>query len=152
MQIERLEIERFGGLEEVTIAGLGRGVQVLHGTNEIGKTSLLEFVRAIFFGFEGLFRRGVLDPQRPCSGRLVVAIGRGPRGDRDRHRFLLSGGTKGRGSRASPGPVTRTASSGSEATRATSSPSNGSMTTATPNRKSTCRISSAISTRRPSPM
>ena len=89
MHIERLEIERFGGLENVTIDGLDRGVQVLHGTNEIGKTSLLEFVRAIFFGFEGLFRRGVLDPQRPCSGRLVVAIGRGPRGDRERHRFLI---------------------------------------------------------------
>lgn len=89
MHIERLEIERFGGLEEVTVDGLGRGVQVLHGTNEIGKTSLLEFVRAIFFGFEGLFRRGVLDPQRPCSGRLVVAIGRGPRGDREQHRFLI---------------------------------------------------------------
>ena len=89
MHIERLEIERFGGLEDVTIDGLGRSVQVLHGTNEIGKTSLLEFVRAIFFGFEGLFRRGVLDPQRPCSGRLVVAIGRGPRGDRERHRFLI---------------------------------------------------------------
>ena len=79
MHIERLEIETFGGLVQVTIADLGRGVQVLHGTNEVGKTSLLEFVRAIFFGFEGLFRRGVLDPQVPCSGRLVVAIGRGPR-------------------------------------------------------------------------
>ena len=89
MHIERLEIEQFGGLEGVTIDGLGRGVQVLHGTNEIGKTSLLEFVRAIFFGFEGLFRRGVLDPQHPCSGRLVVTIGRGPRGDRERHRFLI---------------------------------------------------------------
>ncbi len=89
MHIERLEIEQFGGLEDVTIDGLGRGVQVLHGTNEIGKTSLLEFVRAIFFGFEGLFRRGVLDPQRPCSGRLVVTIGRGPRGERERHRFLI---------------------------------------------------------------
>lgn len=89
MHIERLEIEQFGGLEDVTIDGLGRGVQVLHGTNEIGKTSLLEFVRAIFFGFEGLFRRGVLDPQHPCSGRLVVTIGRGPRGDRERHRFLI---------------------------------------------------------------
>ncbi len=89
MHIERLEIEQFGGLEDVTIDGLGQGVQVLHGTNEIGKTSLLEFVRAIFFGFEGLFRRGVLDPQRPCSGRLVVTIGRGPRGDRERHRFLI---------------------------------------------------------------
>jgi uncharacterized protein YhaN len=89
MHIERLEIETFGGLVQVTIADLGRGVQVLHGTNEVGKTSLLEFVRAIFFGFEGLFRRGVLDPQVPCSGRLVVAIGRGPRGDREQHRFSI---------------------------------------------------------------
>ena len=87
MHIERLEIESFGGLTQVAIADLGRGVQVFHGTNEIGKTSLLEFVRAIFFGFEGLFRRGVLDPQVPCSGRLVVVIGRGPRGDREQHRF-----------------------------------------------------------------
>lgn len=89
MHIERLEIEAFGGLNQVAIADLSRGVQVLHGTNEVGKTSLLEFVRAIFFGFEGLFRRGVLDPQVPCSGRLVVVIGRGPRGDREQHRFKI---------------------------------------------------------------
>ena len=75
MFIERIDIERFGSLRNVTIEGLGPGVQVLHGTNETGKTSLLEFVRAVFFGFEGLFRRGVLDPQRPCAGRLVVVAG-----------------------------------------------------------------------------
>ena len=108
MHIERLEIEQFGGLEDVTIDGLGRGVQVLHGTNEIGKTSLLEFVRAIFFGFEGLFRRGVLDPQHPCSGRLVVTIGRGPRGDREhepaRLRRAAAPGPHlhGRGQRGAP--------------------------------------------------
>ena len=101
MHIERLEIETFGGLVQVTIADLGRGVQVLHGTNEVGKTSLLEFVRAIFFGFEGLFRRGVLDPQVPCSGRLVVAIGRGPRGDREQHRFSIERRHEGRRGEAS---------------------------------------------------
>jgi len=75
MHIESIHIERSGSLTNVTIDRLGPGVQVLHGTNETGKTSLLEFVRAMFFGFEGLFRRGVLDPQRPCAGRLIVGTG-----------------------------------------------------------------------------
>jgi hypothetical protein len=75
MHIETIHIERSGSLHGVTIDQLGPGVQVLHGTNETGKTSLLEFLRAMFFGFEGLFRRGVLDPQLPCAGRLVVHTG-----------------------------------------------------------------------------
>jgi len=75
MIIERIEIDRFGGLGDVTIDGLGGGVEVLHGTNETGKTSLLEFVRGVFFGFGNLFRRGVLDPHRPCGGRLVARAG-----------------------------------------------------------------------------
>ena len=75
MHIETIHIERSGSLTGVTIDHLGPGVQVLHGTNETGKTSLLEFVRAMFFGFEGLFRRGVLDPQLPCAGRLIVHTG-----------------------------------------------------------------------------
>jgi uncharacterized protein YhaN len=75
MHIETIHIERSGSLTGVTIDRLGPGVQVLHGTNETGKTSLLEFVRAMFFGFEGLFRRGVLDPQLPCAGRLIVHTG-----------------------------------------------------------------------------
>jgi len=75
MHIETITIERSGALVGVTIEDLGPGVQVLHGTNETGKTSLLEFVRAMFFGFEGLFRRGVLDPRLPCAGRLVVHVG-----------------------------------------------------------------------------
>jgi uncharacterized protein YhaN len=75
MHIESIHIERSGSLTDVTIDRLGPGVQVLHGTNETGKTSLLEFVRAMFFGFEGLFRRGVLDPRQPCAGRIVVGTG-----------------------------------------------------------------------------
>jgi uncharacterized protein YhaN len=75
MFIERIAAERFGALSRVTIDRLGPGVQVLYGTNETGKTTLLEFVRAVFFGFEGLFRRGVLDPQSPCSGSLFLRVG-----------------------------------------------------------------------------
>ena len=89
MHIEQLEIERFGGLQQVSLKDLGQGIEVIHGTNEIGKTSLLEFIRAVFFGFEGLFRRGVLDPKVPCSGRLIVVTGKGPRGKRERHRFII---------------------------------------------------------------
>jgi uncharacterized protein YhaN len=75
MHIETIHIERSGSLTGITIDHLGPGVQVLHGTNETGKTSLLEFLRAMFFGFEGLFRRGVLDPQLPCAGKLIVHTG-----------------------------------------------------------------------------
>jgi len=75
MIIERVEIEKFGGISGVTVDGLGAGVDVLHGTNETGKTSLLEFVRGILFGFGGLFRRGVLDADRPVGGRLFVQGG-----------------------------------------------------------------------------
>ena len=67
MHIEQLEIDSFGGLQQVRLENLGQGIEVIHGTNEIGKTSLLEFIRAVFFGFEGLFRRGVLDPKVPCE-------------------------------------------------------------------------------------
>ena len=74
MFIERIDVERFGALDRVVVDRLGPGVQVLHGTNETGKTTLLEFVRAVFFGFEGQFRRGVLDPALPCAGRLLVRV------------------------------------------------------------------------------
>jgi len=74
MFIERIDVERFGALDRVVIDRLGPGVQVLHGTNETGKTTILEFVRAIFFGFEGTFRRGVLDPRLPCAGRLAIRV------------------------------------------------------------------------------
>jgi hypothetical protein len=75
MIIERIHIESFGALNDVSIDGLSPGIEVLHGTNETGKTSLLEFVRGVFFGFGGLFRRGVLDPHVPCGGRILARAG-----------------------------------------------------------------------------
>ncbi len=75
MIIERIDIERFGALSGVRVEGLAAGVEVLHGTNETGKTSLLEFVRGVLFGFGHLFRRGILDPHTPCGGRLQARAG-----------------------------------------------------------------------------
>ncbi len=75
MIIERIHIDRFGALEGVDVDGLGPGVEVLHGTNETGKTSLLEFVRGVLFGFGHLFRRGILDPHLPWGGRIQARAG-----------------------------------------------------------------------------
>jgi uncharacterized protein YhaN len=75
MIIERIHIDRFGALERVSVDGLHAGVEVLHGTNETGKTSLLEFVRGVLFGFGHLFRRGILDPHVSCGGRLQARAG-----------------------------------------------------------------------------
>ena len=72
MDIERLEIGRFGCLRDVRVDGLGPGVHVFHGTNETGKTTLLEFVRGMLFGFGSLARRGVIDADVESVGRLVV--------------------------------------------------------------------------------
>ena len=41
MIVKRIEIERFGTLDHIVIDDLDRGVEVLHGTNETGKTTLL---------------------------------------------------------------------------------------------------------------
>ena len=72
MDIERLEIGRFGCLRDVRVDGLGPGVHVFHGTNETGKTTLLEFVRGMLFGFGSLARRCVIDADVDGVGRLVV--------------------------------------------------------------------------------
>lgn len=72
MDIERLEIGRFGCLRDLQVDDLGPGVHVFHGTNETGKTTLLEFVRGMLFGFGSLVRRGVIDFDVESVGRLAV--------------------------------------------------------------------------------
>lgn len=72
MDIEKLEIGRFGCLQELHIDDLGPGVHVFHGTNETGKTTLLEFVRGMLFGFGSLARRGVIDNDVDNAGQLSV--------------------------------------------------------------------------------
>ncbi len=51
MQLREIQIWGFGALANVRVRGLSPGLNVLHGPNEYGKTTLLEFVRRLLFGF-----------------------------------------------------------------------------------------------------
>lgn len=50
MKIRGWEIDGFGALRESVVDGLPDGLTVVHGANEAGKTTLLEFLRRVLFG------------------------------------------------------------------------------------------------------
>ncbi len=52
MWIEEILVESFGAYGRFRIEGLGPGLTLIIGPNEAGKTTLMEFVRSIFFGFK----------------------------------------------------------------------------------------------------
>lgn len=52
MKIRDIHIDGFGIWHDRTWEGLSEGVNVFHGPNEAGKTTLMSFVRSILFGFE----------------------------------------------------------------------------------------------------
>ena len=51
MKIERLRIDGFGHFADKELGPFDRPVTVFHGPNEAGKSTLLEFVRQVLFGF-----------------------------------------------------------------------------------------------------
>jgi len=103
MQLRAIHVIRFGVLENVHVRGLSTGLNVLYGPNEFGKTSLLEFVRRILFGFPD--RRARFSQYMPTgvdrnAGRLTCELRNGTVIDVFR--------STGRGN----GPLTVTTSSG----------------------------------------
>ncbi len=51
MRLRRLHAYRYGHFAEASLDFVGNGLQVIHGHNEAGKSTLLQFVREILFGF-----------------------------------------------------------------------------------------------------
>ena len=51
MRIHELHVEGFGHFSDVHLGPFKRPVTVFHGLNEAGKSTLLEFMRRILFGF-----------------------------------------------------------------------------------------------------
>ena len=51
MRIQRLRIDGFGHFAEREWGGFERPVTVFYGPNEAGKSTLLEFVRQVLFGY-----------------------------------------------------------------------------------------------------
>ena len=51
MRLRRLHAYRYGHFADASLDFVGNGLQVIHGHNEAGKSTLLQFVREILFGF-----------------------------------------------------------------------------------------------------
>ena len=51
MKISGLQVDRFGVLNGFQVENVSDGITVFHGANEAGKTTLLQFVRTMFYGF-----------------------------------------------------------------------------------------------------
>jgi AAA domain len=51
VRIDGWQVDGFGTLKDASEQGLGRGVTVLLGENEAGKSTLLAFIRAVLYGF-----------------------------------------------------------------------------------------------------
>jgi uncharacterized protein YhaN len=65
MKIDNIHIDGFGVWNEKDWAQLGPGLNVFHGPNEKGKSTLMAFVRSILFGFD---RRGSARRYDPLNG------------------------------------------------------------------------------------
>lgn len=51
MQIRKIHIDGFGVFADKEVSGFARGINVVFGHNEFGKTTLLEFIRRTLFGY-----------------------------------------------------------------------------------------------------
>ena len=58
MWIEEIFIENFGAVRDLRIAGLSPGFNVIVGPNEAGKSTIMEFIRSMFFGFKKKVSKG----------------------------------------------------------------------------------------------
>jgi uncharacterized protein YhaN len=65
MKIENIHVDGFGVWNDRQWERLGPGLNVFHGPNETGKTTLMAFVRSILFGFD---RRGSVRRHDPLNG------------------------------------------------------------------------------------
>ena len=65
MKIENIHIDGFGVWNDKTWGPLDPGLNVFHGPNETGKSTLMAFIRSMFFGFE---KRGSARRYEPLKG------------------------------------------------------------------------------------
>ncbi|MHB8879812.1 MAG: AAA family ATPase, partial [Myxococcaceae bacterium] len=79
MKIDRLDIEAFGHFRGHSLS-LSPGLNLLHGANEAGKSTLLAFVRAVLFGFEKRSSAGRYEPEGGLAlgGGLELSAHFGP--------------------------------------------------------------------------
>lgn len=77
MRIRNIHIDGFGVWNDKSWGPLGPGLNVFHGPNETGKSTLMAFIRSMFFGFE---KRGSPRRYEPVNGgthggRMELLVG-----------------------------------------------------------------------------
>ena len=68
MKITEIQIDGFGAWHDVQLDHVATGLTVFYGPNEAGKTTLMEFIRSVLYGFS---------PERRARYLPPVAGGRG---------------------------------------------------------------------------
>lgn len=94
MRIERIELDGFGRFHDESWT-LEPGLTVIHGANEAGKTTFLNAVRALLFGFDATREGRTWYPAFAGGrrgGRLVIATAEGERWVIERHGERGGGG------------------------------------------------------------
>ncbi len=80
MKIRRLDIEAFGSLDKMTLGDIPPCLAVFLGKNEAGKSTLLAFIRTMFFGFpDRRTNQPSYEPPdlKPYGGRLELETSSG---------------------------------------------------------------------------
>ncbi|MGD9719790.1 MAG: AAA family ATPase [Pirellulales bacterium] len=77
MKLTGLKIDGFGVWSGLELSDLSAELEVFYGANEAGKTTLMQFVRSMLYGFSGARRARYLPPARPgrSGGLLYAAAG-----------------------------------------------------------------------------
>ena len=78
MRITDVEIEGFGAWSDLKLDHVSEGLTVFYGPNEAGKTTLMEFVRSVLYGYSAERRSRYLPPVaggRGGGGLAVVGAG-----------------------------------------------------------------------------
>ena len=66
MEIREIQIDRFGIFSAKKLKGVSSGLNIFYGPNEFGKTTLLEFIRCMLFGFPG--KKQKINQYTPVNG------------------------------------------------------------------------------------
>ena len=72
MEIKEIQIDRFGFFLNKSVKGLSPGLNVIYGPNEFGKTTLLEFIRRMLYGFPRKVSK--INQYKPVNGGQAGGI------------------------------------------------------------------------------
>lgn len=109
MNITGIQVDNFGAWQGLNFGDLPDGLTVIYGNNEAGKSTLMQFVRCVLFGFSPDARRYILGSEALRTGRIGGALKvRGYEGPFQIRRYANDADPTG-----SPGDVRVTSSDGS---------------------------------------